>query len=153
MKTCFHKKCGVFKRAKKVTDFLTQLKSPTGGRRLKLLILQEVLPRLGSVFYARNQSDCGIHRDDRRAAVAEKRKRYADDRRYADAHADVYKRLNASAVATPKQMSIPNGLPERTPITQQRMMIMLSRTIMAMQATMPSSSPIEAKTQSVCLAL
>ena len=60
---------------------------------------------------------------------------------------------NASAVATPKQMSIPNGLPERTPITQQRMMIMLSRTMMAMQATMPSSSPIEAKTQSVCLAL
>ena len=59
----------------------------------------------------------------------------------------------ASAVATPKQMSIPNGLPERTPITQHRIMIIASRTMMAMQAIMPSSSPMEAKMQSVCLAL
>ena len=51
------------------------------------------MPRLGSVFYARDQSDCGIHCDDRRAAVAEKRKRYADNRRYADAHAYVNKGL------------------------------------------------------------
>ena len=60
---------------------------------------------------------------------------------------------NASAAATPKQMSMPNGLPERRPMTQQRMMIMLKSTIIAMQATMPSSSPIEAKMQSVCRAL
>ena len=60
---------------------------------------------------------------------------------------------NASAVATPKQMSIPKGLPERTPTTQQRIMIIASSTMMAMQAIMPSSSPMEAKIQSVCLAL
>ena len=51
--------------------------------------MQEVLPRLWPVFDARYQSDSRIHRDDRRAAVAEKRKRYADNRGDADAHADV----------------------------------------------------------------
>ena len=60
---------------------------------------------------------------------------------------------NASAEATPKQMSIPKGEPERTPMTQQRIMITVSRTMMIMQAIMPISSPMEAKIQSVCLAL
>ena len=59
---------------------------------------------------------------------------------------------NASAAATPKQMSIPKFEPERTPMTQQRMMIIDSRTMMIMQAIMPISSPMEAKIQSVCFA-
>ena len=51
--------------------------------------MQEVLPRLWAVFNAGDQSDGRVHRNDRRAAVAEERKRYADNGRNADAHADV----------------------------------------------------------------
>ena len=55
--------------------------------------MQEVLPRLRAIFYAGDEADGRVHRNDRRAAIAEKRKRDADDGGYADAHADVYKRL------------------------------------------------------------
>ena len=59
---------------------------------------------------------------------------------------------NAKAAATPKQMSIPKFEPERTPMTQQRMIIIASRTMMIMQAIIPISSPMEANMQSVCFA-